>query len=196
MKKVFCIDASTKEVGYSIWNKETFEMIELNHWTVPDRDDLLDKMLEFEKWLLTDILVRYPEVDEMVIEESFSAMFGGKSSAKTTTILNQANFGYRLICHKLGLKTNTITVTESRKYAFPTAVMKKGAAANGMKQKEQMFVYVLAELGESYFPTKVLSRGPRKGETVFEDYTQDISDGYVIGKGFVNKFYKKIKRVR
>jgi len=195
MKKLLALDASTTEVGYSIFNKETGELIELNHWTVP-KGTLLEKMVEFENWLTKTMLIKYPEIDKVVIEESFTAMFGGKSSAKTTALLNQANFGYQLICHKLGLEPETITVNESRKYAFPTAVMKRGAAANGMKQKEQMFMYVLAELGEEYFPTKTISRGKRKGEVVFEDFSYDMSDSYVVGKGWIDKFVKKIKRVR
>ncbi len=194
MKKLLALDISTSEAGYSIWNKETYEMVELWHWTIPSNLSLLDKVLAFETWLKNEMLIKHPEIDEVVVEESFTAMFGGQSSSKITTMLNQANFGYRLLAHKLGLKTDTITVTESRKYAFPTAVIKRGVEAKGMKQKEQMFVYVLAELGESYFPTKVISKGKRKGEVVYEDFCLDVSDSYIVGAGYINKFYKKIKR--
>jgi len=193
MKKLLSLDASTKTVGFCIWSKETCELIEISHWSVPQKDTLLEKVLEFEKWLKEDILVRHSEIDEVVIEEAFVAMFGGNSSSKTTTTLSQANFGYQLICYKLGLKIDTMTVTDSRKYAFPTAIMKKNT---GVKQKEQMFAYVLAELGESYFPTRVVTRGKDKGKTVYEDFVLDCSDAYITGKGYINKTIKKTKRVR
>jgi hypothetical protein len=195
MNKTLNLDASTKVIGYSIFNKETCELIELSHWAVP-KGTLLEKMVAFEKWLTGEMLIKHPEIDKVIIEESFVAMFGGKSSAKVTATLNQANFGYQLISYQLGLNPETITVTESRKYAFPTAVMKRGEAANGMKQKDQMFLYVLAELGEGHFPTKIISRGKRKGQEVFEDFCGDMSDSYIVGLGWMNKFIKKIKRVR
>jgi hypothetical protein len=64
----------------------------------------------------------------------------------------------------------------------------------GIKQKEQMFMYVLAELGENYFPTRIVSKGKNKGETVYEPWSYDMSDSYITGAGYINKVLKKIKR--
>lgn len=61
-----------------------------------------------------------------------------------------------------------------------------------MSEKEQIFVHVCQEIGETYFPTKVMTRGKNKGEVRFEDWCTDMSDAYVICKA-IRKNYEQTR---
>ena len=187
---LLALDASTKEIGYSIWNKETKELIELDHYTHEKHVSIIEKADNFESDFLKPLLNKYPNINEMVIEESFTK-FGQFSDDKTIAILNQINALYQYVCYKADLNISTITVSDSRKYAFPGHKFVHKKNAGGMNQKEQAFVLVLARLGEERFPSKILSRGKNKGTKKFEDYAYDMSDGFVIGAAFISEEYQK-----
>ncbi len=182
------LDASTTEIGYCIWDKESNSMIELDHLTLDKDKNLLEKVLQFKTWILTK-LKEYPQINEMVIEEAFQRMTMG-SRIQVLLMLAAMNFAYQYICHEAGLATSTILVQRARFNAFEDfkPVHKKKAA--GKDQKEQMFDHVFNLLGKDYFPTKILSKGPRKGQEVPESFCMDISDSYVVCLGFLN-FRKK-----
>ena len=187
---LLAIDGSTTVAGYSVWNKETKELIELGHYKHEDIDSLLIKADNFSLWLNSK-LTQFPEIGEMVIEESFSKF--STSNDKVIALLNQINILYQYVCYKAGLKVNTITVQQSRKRAFPNSKFVSRKHGGGMGQKEQAFVLVLAELGEERFDKKTLKSGKNKGTEVFEDYCLDMSDAYIIGKGFLNDSIRVIE---
>jgi hypothetical protein len=185
MAYLLSLDGSTSVVGYSIWNKDTGELKEMNYLKL-EKGNLLEKADEFEL-LLLKLKDKYSNLQEMVIEEAMMAMFGGMSSSHTTTILNQMNILYQYVCRKNGLETSTMTVQACRKNAFPTVKLRAKKLAGGLNHKEQMFLVVTKTLGEDKFPTKVLQSGKNKGNTVFLDEAKDMADSYVVGLGFLNK---------
>ena len=183
MSLLLALDGSTTICGYTIWDKDTKKHILINALVFDETNTLIEKAEEFEAFL-KDLLINFPEIDEMVIEESFTKF--SYSDDKVIAMLNQINILYRFISYRLGLKTNTITVQDARKGAFPTAKFLSKKMAGGMGHKEQAFVLVLAELGEDIFPKRMLQKGPRKGEHIFEDHAYDMADSYIVGKGFIN----------
>lgn len=188
MRKLLSIDGSTTVCGYTIWNIETKEWFKMSYYSFNKENSLIQKAEEFEV-LLNQILIEHPEIDEMVIEESFTKF--STSDDEVIAKLNQINILYRYICHKKGLKTNTINVKDARRSTFSKQKFLAKKHAGGMDQKEQAFCFLLAEIGETHFPTKILKSGPRKGQTVFIDEAKDMSDSWITGKGFLNINYKK-----
>jgi len=185
MEYLLSLDASSTTIGYSIWNKTTNTLEEMNYYNLVSPDVLI-KADEFEV-LLNSLKKKYPGLNAMVIENAMMAMFGGMSSAHTTTLLNQVNILYQYVCKKNGLAVNTITVAESRKKAFPTVKLKPKKLSGGLTHKEQIFIVVTEKLGKEKFPTKVLQAGKNKGDTVFLKEAGDMADSYVVGLGFLNK---------
>lgn len=196
MGLLLSIDGSTTICGYTIWNKEIKEWIVIDALIFEEGKSLIEKAEDFQYYLKNTILEKYPTIDEMVIEESFTKF--SYSDDKTIAMLNQINILYRFICHRAGLKTNTITVNNARKGAFPNAKFLAKKLAGGMSHKEQAFVLVLAELGEEIFPKRKLLKGPRKDQYVFEDHAYDMADSYIVGKGFLNPrpIIEKKKKLR
>lgn len=185
-KYLLALDASSKEIGYSIFCKNTKTLIEINHFTQDVDHSLIEKAEAFEG-LLKKLIEKYPQIDEMIIEESMMAVFGGASSAHTTTVLNQINILYRYVAYKKGLKVSTITVAESRKFMFPGVKLRTVAKLKGLKEKELCFLLLVEKIGDKLFPTKVMTRGKNKGETVFEDYAGDMADSYICGYAYLLK---------
>jgi hypothetical protein len=191
MAYLLSLDASSTVVGYSIWDKDTKELIKMDYLKL-EKGSLLEKADEFEL-LLNRLRGLYPQIDEMVIEEAMMAMFGGMSSAHTTTMLNQMNILYQYVCRKNGLTTSTITVQSCRKSAFPTVKLRPKKLSGGLTHKEQIFNVVVEKLGKDRFPTKVLQSGKNKGNTVFLDEAKDMADSYVVGLGYLNKLKNENK---
>jgi hypothetical protein len=185
MEYLLSLDASSITIGYSIFNLSTRELIKIDYYSLKS-ELVLDKADEFENFI-TRLLVEYPQIKVMAIENAFQAMFGGVSSIHTTTILNQVNILYQYICKKKGLKINSMSVAECRKKAFPLVKLKPKKIAGGLNHKEQMFNIVVGVLGKDIFPTKEMKSGKRKGEIVFVDEAKDMSDSYVVGLAYLNK---------
>jgi hypothetical protein len=181
-KLLLALDASSRCIGYSIFNQTDYSIIKTGYLTQPEEFNLLEKTKFFQKFLV-NLLNEYTNINEMVIEAAFQAMFGMKSSAKTTTILNKINFGYQFVGFNLGLDVYELTEHNCRKYAYPTI-----KPPRGKKGDTKIFYLNLAikEIGLSHFPTKILKTGKRKGETIYESFCTDISDSYIVGKAFIN----------
>lgn len=176
------LDASTIEVGYCIWDKENNNIIELNHLTLNGVFTLLQRVIQFKEWLVPKVQ-KYPQINEMVIEEAFQKM-NSRSSSDVILKLAAMNFAYQFICHEIGLPVSTILVQRARFNAFADFKPVNKTKSNGLDQKSQMFDHVSKVLNKDYFPTKILKSGPRKGLEVPEDFCKDISDAYVVTLGF------------
>jgi len=183
---LLALDASTATVGFCLYDLENKSIVKLDSLDLSNIKGLMDKALFFEEWLKT-ILGDYPEIGKMVIEEAFIVFSKGKSSASTVSTLISINALYRYICFKAGLEINTISVSNARSLAYPTYSFKQKAKSGGLNHKEQAFLLVLAELGDSYFPKKIMKSGPDKGKERFEDFCTDRSDAYILAKSFVLK---------
>lgn len=184
MSKLLALDGSSTVCGYSVWDKDRKECLTKHFIKFDEELSLIQKAEVFEIFV-TELIDNYGIIEEMVIEESFTKFSG--SDDKVIAMLNQMNILYRYVCHKLGMKTNTITVQQARKSALPGCKFVGKDKAGGLNQKEQAFLFLLAKIGEDGFPKKILKSGPRKGQEVFTDEARDISDSYITGLGFLNK---------
>lgn len=185
MKKyLLALDASSSIIGYSIFDIDTKELIEINHYVHDKSTSLIERVIEYEK-ILNRLQSTY-NITDMVIEESFQGFFGGGSSANTIAVLTAINFGYQLVTFKAGVKVNTITVGEARKGTFPGIKIRTLAKMQGIKEKDFCFQLTEAFL-KPHFTTKIISKGARKGLVVYEDYCKDMADSWITGMGFLNK---------
>lgn len=181
------LDASSSEIGICLWDKDKNCLVDVTHITLKE-SDILKKGDEFKNFLIA-LIKKHPTINEIAIEQAYVAVYGASSSsAYTTALLNQVNAIYRYICYQQGLTVSTITVSDSRKFAYPKVKLQSKTKA-GISQKEQIFTHVMEEFGDKLFPTKVISKGKRKGLTVFEDFCLDMSDSIVVAKGHYNKAY-------
>ena len=60
-KYLLAIDGSSTEVGFSIFNKKTKELIEVGHLSHDKDQSLIEKAEEFNK-LLEQLLKKYPQI--------------------------------------------------------------------------------------------------------------------------------------
>ncbi len=180
------LDASSSEIGICIWSLDNSKILQLTHKTLGEKESVVLKGDKF-KQLMTDLHQEY-DIVQVGIEEAFVAMYGMSSSAHTTALLNQVNAIYQYIIHSMGIKVSVITPHMARKLSFPNVKLMSKSKC-GMSEKEQIFVHVCQEIGETYFPTKVMTRGKNKGEVRFEDWCTDMSDAYVICKA-IRKNYE------
>jgi hypothetical protein len=180
---LLALDASSTVIGISIWDIPTKELISLEHFIFKE-GSLLEKAVQYEN-LLRDLMNKYT-IDKMVIEESLEMFAPGMSSSKTIVLLSQINILIQYVTYNLGIDVETISISKSRKSAFPDLILHPKKYANGLSHKEQCFNRVLETIGIEYFPTKTITRGKNKGDVVFEDWCMDMSDSYVLGKAFLN----------
>lgn len=186
MKLISC-DASSSEIGYTIFDIATKSIIEMDHLTLDKDKPLLERALQFAA-LLEILKTKYPDLKEFCIEEAFTAMFGTTSNAATTATLLQINAMFRVVAHYAGLKINSITVAESRKNTFPGLKLRTLASQAKLKEKELCFNLATENfLKGQNLPTKVISKGPRKGQTVYQDFVGDMVDSYIVGLGHLNR---------
>lgn len=179
-------DASSVEIGYSIFDLDTKKLLTMNHLSLDKGATLIEKVLEYEK-LLIKLLTQY-NIVSFCIEQSMMGFFGGGSSASTIEVLTSVNFGYRLLTHKLGVKVNTITVSTSRKNTFPGVKIRTLAKLKKIKEKEYCFNLAI-EVGEVkvFLTTKTVSRGKNKGLVVYNDWCKDMVDSWIVGVGFLKE---------
>lgn len=178
------LDASTKVIGFCIWDKETDTLVKLSHTTLPKTDDFIEKTQHFKTWI-DKLLKQYPLINEMVVERIILQK-GAKTSIGTLVKLAVMNFVYQYICHEAGLSVCTISIQQARWNAFEDFKPLRKKRAGGKGHKEQVFDHVLKTLGKKYFPIKIISRGKNKGKERFEDFCMDMSDAYTVCRGFLN----------
>lgn len=180
---VLGFDLSSTTVGYSIFEIETKKLIKVSYIKYPDTcEDLLEKGFHLEK-TIEKLLLQYPSISQFVIEERLKAFQAGRSNADALLTLAQLNFICQfLIKYKFNLPITAINVSKARGLVFPNIF--KATRATKIKQKDFVFENVLSILGKEMFPTKIMKSGVRKGETVFLEEAQDMSDAWLISQAF------------
>lgn len=175
---LLAFDLSTTCCGFSIFSIERKELLELNFFNFK-KETLLERTDELE-FKVNELCSLY-NIKVFCIEERLKSFKAGGSNAESLGKLTAFNFYCQTLFYKKNIPLKEIPSATARKLAIPGfhSIARK---IKGKKQKEIAFDFILKELGESYFPTKVMKSGPRKGQTVFVDEAMDISDAYIIGK--------------
>lgn len=187
-KKLLALDASSRIIGYSVFDIASKKLETVGHLDLSVETDLIKKVLKFE--VLLEALQLEFNITEMVIEESLFGYGAGATSMNTIATLVSVNFGYRLICAKKDIIINTISVNTARAYTFPKIPIRNMAKVKKVKEKEICFE-LAQEVINHLLPKKVLKSGKNKGESVFETFSNDIADSWITGLGFLNKNEKK-----
>lgn len=192
--KLLALDLSTTVMGYSLFDKETGELLYMDYYAF-EKEDLVDRGQELEI-KLSELMRSFSDIDEFAIEERLKSFRSGGTNANAMLNTAQLNF----LCQYLtkfvyNLPLSEINVNTARGACF-VGFHKLARAQKGTKHKEIVFKMTRALLGDDKFPTKVLKSGPRKGETIFIDEAMDMADSWVIGTAILNNKNKPVKEVK
>jgi len=113
---------------------------------------------------------------EIVIEEPLLSFAKGMSSASTLLTLNRFNGMVTYACWSvLGIKPTHLNVIFARR----SLGIKKEKGGN---VKDAVMSWVAADVPGYQWPTRILTRGKNRGQTVFEDFCYDVADAYVMAR--------------
>ncbi len=123
-------------------------------------------------------------VDVIYIEENLQTFKTGLSSAKTLASLARFNGIVSYLSEQVfEVPPIFLNVNSARKSVGIKLIKKK---QGGKPTKEQVFDWAskdLSCLGHSQeWPMKTLKSGPRKGQTILDPQTYDMTDAYVIAR--------------
>lgn len=177
-KVLLGMDVSTTVCGYSLISLEEKKLLEMNYYKFKG-ETLLDRTKELDDFINT--LCASFNIKYFCIEERLKSFQAGGTNAESMTKLAAFNFYCQTIFFKKDIPIKEIPVATARKLAIQNfhSIARK---IKNIKQKEVAFNFIVKELGEDKFPTKVMKSGKRKGETVFIDEARDMSDSYIIAK--------------
>ena len=151
--------------------------------SLTDSGDLFDRADTLVSGLQREIASLEDEID-LVIEEPLLRFAKGMSSASTLLTLNRFNGMVTHACWKtLGVKPDHLNVIFARRELG----IKKD---KGQNVKEVVMAWVASDVPSYEWPTKIISRGARKGQVIFEDFCYDVADAYVMAKA------RHVKRVK
>ncbi len=168
------LDISTSCTGWCILSEDA-ELVDLGYFNLKSCSGLFEKSTEVKKRLIS--LREKFEVNKVFIEENLQAFRPGFSSAKTIVTLARFNgvVSY-LASQTFDLEPEYINVNVARKKVGLKILPKR---SGGSPTKDQVFDWVSSKIKFDW-PTKVMKSGPRKGQTVLEEFRYDMADAYVI----------------
>ena len=167
------LDISTSCIGVCILNTGSKE--EFFYSFSPKGNDWIEKA-SATKHFLHQLFLDH-EIQEVFIEENMQAFRPGLSSAKTLMSLARFNGVVSFMVQDIfSIKPKFLNVNSARK-SLGIKIERKSP----LSTKEQVFNWVDGKTNYVW-PTKVMSRGKRKGQTVLEDSVYDMADAYVIAQ--------------
>lgn len=178
--KCLGLDISTTCTGWAVTEVEdgSFTRAHLGKILLGNFDSLIDKANEVVHHL--ESIHRDHQIDRIYIEENMQAFRSGASSAQTLVKLAKFNGIVSYLSHRVtGLTPVSVNVNHARKIL---GINLKREKVCGISTKEQIYRWVSSHpLMLNYeWPHKKISSGPRKGQSVLEDYAYDMSDAFVI----------------
>lgn len=175
---VLGLDISTSNVGWSLIqadDRQSFRLLSAGSIRASEKEGLYDKARYVRESLL--IACSGIKIDVIAVEESLMSFGKRRSSAGTLAVLNRFNGIVSFIARDtFGAPVAFVNSVTARK-----KVGLKIDKESGVDTKEQIFAWARVHplLRDFEWPTKVVSRGERKGQTVFEPWCYDISDAFV-----------------
>jgi hypothetical protein len=170
---ILALDISTSCIGYSLFNEDGDELMELNYVKFRSKISLFEKRLEFKKQIK---FLENSNIQHIVIEEPLKKFKGKFSSADTIALLNFFNGMISGTVHEMfGVEPIHYNVNTARKIAFPDFKPLKDSASN----KHAIFTLV-----RDREPHIVWKYGPKSSKLVDENF--DMCDSYVIGLCHIN----------
>ena len=182
---LLALDLSSSVCGYTIIIDNKIEKVSYKKF---ETKEMLTRGKELIN-LLYDITEQYPQVKTLVIEAHMKSFAGGASSSDAMLKTSQMNFlGQSYLYNFHDYEVITLNVNHARNTWQP-GFLKLARAMKGVKHKEIAFNIAkdqFKELGIE-LPTKVISRGKRKGETVYLDEAGDMTDSYILAMSYLKE---------
>jgi len=170
---VLGLDVSTSIVGWCLLALESSE-ISLGYLPLSNSGDVYSKALGVRK-LIQELGQKY-NIQATYVEEDLQRFRRGMSSARTLATLTRFNGVVCQICfEELLLRPTHVNVNTARKLAE----IRYDRKDKSRTTKEKVFEKV-QEAIDIDWPTRILSRGPRKGLEIFEQGCYDMADAWVI----------------
>ena len=168
------LDVSTSKTGWCLLHNDG-SLLDMGCVVSASDDDLFARTSVLMETLVA-VLKRAEGEVEIVIEEPLLRFAKGMSSASTLLTLNRYNGMVTYACWSaLRIRPVHLNVIFARRRLG----IKKEKSDN---VKEVVMKWVSKDVPGYPWPTKVVTRGKRKGETVFEDFCYDVADAYVMAK--------------
>lgn len=174
---VLGLDLSTTVCGICVLSLD-YKIQLLTHYSFVSKE-MLEKGKEL-KILIDNLFEKYP-ITNFFIEERLEVFQKGRTNAAALGKTSAINFLCQYMIYTKSIPVTPLNVMHVRSVSYP-GFHKIARATKGEKHKELIFKFVLNELGVSYFPTKILKSGSRKGETVYLEEAKDRADAFVIAK--------------
>lgn len=172
--KILGLDVSTSKTGWCLLD-DVGCLVKMGCVDLSSHHDLFEKT----DHLIASLRHEIPQVDasfDVVIEEPLLSFARGMSSASTLLTLNRFNGMVTHSCwQNLQVKPRHLNVIFARRRLG----IKKD---KGQNIKDVVMSWVASDVVDYSWPTKVITRGKRKGETVFEPFCYDVADAYVMAR--------------
>lgn len=180
MTNILGLDISTSCTGWSILQTEGSDIkgVQIGSIDLKKKTELMDKSITARDHLHTVVKQYLPEY--IFVEENAQAFRPGASSAQTLMKLAKFNGIVSYVAYCLsGVTPVNINVTHARKILGIKVQREKLC---GVSTKDQVHSWVCAHphLTNYPWPTRTMTRGPRKGQEVKLDSVYDMSDAFVI----------------
>jgi len=179
------LDISTSCTGWCVMYQDDSQIItDLELGYIP-LSKLSGAYVKAQKVLETlEEISRCHSIDKVFIEENLQSFKTGLSSAKTLASLARFNGIVSYLSEKVfKISPEFLNVNSARKNVGIKLIKKN---QGGKPTKEQVFDWVNSELHESgkmqEWPMKTMKSGPRKGMTILDTRTYDMTDAYVIAR--------------
>lgn len=180
LNRLLALDLSTTVMGYSIFDLNSEELIEINYYKFKSKI-LIDRGTELRNIL--NKIIKNNNIKIVGIEENLKSFRNAFTNANAMLNTSKFNFLCQFIVRDAKIPLVEINVNTARSKCFP-GFHKYARAKKGVKQKDIVFDLAVAELGKNFFPKKVMKSGPRKGDEVYLEEAKDMADSWVIGQAY------------
>lgn len=168
------LDVSTSKTGWCLLNGDG-SLAKMGCVVSSDGSDLFDRSDRLVSEIKA-VIAEAPETVEIVIEEPLLRFAKGMSSASTLLTLNRYNGMVTYACWKaLGIRPVHLNVIFARRRL---GIKKE----KGDNVKEVVMRWVAESERDYVWPTRLVTRGKKRGQTIFEDSCFDVADAYVMAR--------------
>lgn len=185
------LDVSSSCVGWSILNLETNTFVDHGYIKLKTNKSFLERVPAVEEGFL-EIYKKYPDIQQIAIEEPLQSFRPGFSSAATLILLARFNGIVSWLSYQIWGVEPYFVSSKNARTACKIKLIK------GEDTKEQLMKWVEAKTNVK-LPRKTVSAGKNKGNIEWADGANDEADACItiLGSNLLN-FIKvvKIKRAK
>ena len=176
---VLGLDISTSVTAYTVMDTELSlgqRLVKSDGIHISKIKDPYAKACEVRRHLV-DLFSRF-KIKKIIVEESLQSFRAGFSSAKTLSALTRFNGVVSFMAQDIfqcDLERINVNSARSR---LGIKIDRKSSISS--KEQVRDWVMMHEDFKSFSWPTKTLSRGPRRGQTIYDVSCQDIADSAVM----------------